>query len=418
MDFIKILGIISAVITLVVTILYSYQVIYLFLVLFKRREKPTSGKQLRYAVLIAARNEEAVLPHLLDSICAQSYPRELIDIYVVADNCTDRTAEVARAHGATVYERFNKEQIGKGFAIDYLVGNIRKDFGWEKYDAFLIFDADNLLDPEYITNMNKLVGQGYQAFCGYRNTKNFGTNWITSSYALWYLHESSHMNRSRTFIGVGSHVNGTGFGFTREVLEQIGGWKFFTLTEDLEFNDYCVTHGIKTGYCHDAILYDEQPLTFRQSWKQRTRWIQGGFQVSLKYGAALFKGLVTRLGWTAHTCMELLTLSLWGYGLSGLAAVLGVVLSALTLSPVGFAISIGLMLLGAYCALAFMGFWTVLLEWKRIRATKGRKILSIFTFPIFMMTFVPIAIIALFRKYSWEPIEHTVAISATELTKK
>lgn len=417
MDFIKILGIISAVMALIVTIAYSYQVVYLFLVLPKRREKPSSGKQLRYAILIAARNEELVLPHLLDSINAQSYPRELLDVYVVADNCTDHTAEMARAHGATVFERFNKEKIGKGYAVDYLLDQIRSNFGWEKYDAFLIFDADNLLDPEYITNMNKLAGQGYEAFCGYRNTKNFGHNWITSGYALWYLHESSHMNRSRTLLGVGCHVNGTGFGFTRQVLERIGGWKFFTLTEDLEFNNYCVHNGIKIGYCHNAILYDEQPLTFWQSWKQRTRWAQGGFQVSLKYAGALFRGLV-KWGWRAHTCVELLTLSLWGFGFSGLTGVVGVVLSALTQSPVNFAISIATMLLGSYSALAFMGFWTVLLEWKRIRATTAQKVVSIFTFPIFMMTFVPISIIALFRKYRWEPIEHTVAISATELSGK
>lgn len=416
MEYLSVLKTASFVMMIFMTLLFLYQGFYLYIPLFKRLRNPSPSKSLRYAVLIAARNEEMVLPHLLDSIRAQDYPTDLIDMYVVADNCTDHTAQVAEAHGATVFKRFNKQLIGKGYALNYLLKQIRNHVGWDKYDAFLIFDADNLLEPDYFSNINTLPSAGYQAFCGFRNTKNFGTNWLTSGYGLWYLHESSHMNRSRAILGTGCHVNGTGFGFSRQLLEKMGGWNFFTLTEDIEFNNYCATNGIKIGYCYDAVLYDEQPLTFAQSWKQRTRWAKGGMQVSFKYVSSVLRGL-GRKGWQGYTCFELFTLSFWGFGLGALTAVLTFITTALSVPPITFLILMGFASMCGYLAMAFMGLLTVAFEWNRIRATKSEKIISIFTFPFFLMTFVPISIYAIFSKHQWDPIAHTVAISTADLLK-
>ena len=399
------------------SICFCYQIFYLLIPLTGKRKLPEKTALRRYAILIAARNEEAVLPHLLESIRAQDYPAELISAFVVADNCTDRTAEAAEKHGATVFTRSNRKLVGKGYAIAYLLDEIQKNIGLSQFDAFLIFDADNLLSVDYIQKINALPSVGYQAFCGYRNTKNFGMNWLTSGYGLWYLHESSHMNRSRMRIGCGCAVNGTGFGFTRQLLEQLGGWPFFTLTEDIEFNSWCATNGIKIGYCHDAVAFDEQPFSFRQSWRQRTRWVQGGLQVSMKYTGRLFGGML-RGGWKGYTCYELTTLSMWGFGLATLTGCLSLVLSVLTL-PLPSAI---LTLLAAFCSaylsLFAMGAWTLILEWRRIYATTAQKLCSVLTFPLFMMTFAPIALTALFRKFEWAPIDHTVAISSEELLTK
>lgn len=253
------------------TICYLYQIVYLIVPFFEKRRKHKPVRLHRFAILIAARNEEAVLPHLLESIRNQGYPAELLDTYVVADNCTDRTAEVARAHGAQVFQRFNKQQVGKGYALNFLLQQIDGNVGLDQYDAFLVFDADNLLEPDYVSQINQTCSDGYEAFCGYRNTKNFGGNWLSAGYGIWYLHDSTHLNRSRMMLGTTCAVTGTGFGFTRALLERCGGWHFFTLTEDIEFNTWCATHGVRIGYCHDAILYDEQPESFRQSWRQRTR---------------------------------------------------------------------------------------------------------------------------------------------------
>lgn len=418
MDWLAFMRTLSLVLFILTAVCYFYQILYLFLPLVLKRKPLKSGKLHRYAILIAARNEEKVLPLLLDSIRKQDYPQELLSVYVVADNCTDNTARVAQEYGAWVFSRFDSEKIGKGYALDYLLSQIDATDGLDSYDCFLIFDADNLLQSDYVSQINKVRCAGYEAFCGYRNTKNFGSNWISSGYGLWYIHESTHLNRSRMSIGTGCAVSGTGFGFTRQVLKQTGGWKFFTLTEDLEFGAWCASHGIRIGYCHDAVLYDEQPLTFCQSWRQRTRWAQGGIQVSFRYIRQLLKGIFTGGSWITYTCFEITTLSLWGFILGCLCAVVSTVSVGL---HSGLSEVLCLLLWGiptSYISTMIMGALTLAMEWKRIKATRGEKLRSIFTFPFFMMTWLPITLAAPFQKFRWEPIYHTVAVSADSLSKE
>lgn len=413
----KVLRSVSLVLVVLTTICYLYQAVYLFLPFLLKRKPHKAAKPNRYAILIAARNEEAVLPHLLDSIRAQDYPAELITTFVVADNCTDGTAQAAEAHGAKVFPRFNELQVGKGYAIHDLLAHIDATEGLDQFDAFLIFDADNLLQSDYISQINRICSDGYEAFCGYRNSKNFGDNWLSSGYGIWYLHESAHMNQSRMLLGTTCVVNGTGFGFTRQLLERMGGWNFFTLTEDVEFTTYCATHGICIGYCHDAVLFDEQPTQFRHSWKQRTRWAQGGLQVSLLYAGDQVRGLF-RGGKTSYASFENSTLSLWGYAMAGLSSLSTLLVTFLAERWLGLFMALVLALASAYCSMLFMGGLILLTEWHRIHATTAQKIRSMFSFPLFMMSFVPIALTAVFRKSRWDPIPHTVAISAEEVARK
>ena len=416
MRYLPILEIISAILVFVTSVCYFYQFIYLLLPLF-RKDKPRQARHFkRYAILIAARNEENVLPHLLDSIRAQDYPAEYITTYVIADNCTDRTAAVAAQRGARVFQRFNTAQVGKGYALNYLLDQIRLSGELENYDAFLVFDADNLLQPDYIRQINTICDAGYEAFCGYRNTKNYGSNWLSSGYALWYLHESTHLNRSRMALGNCCAVSGSGFGFTRQLLERIGGWNFFTLTEDIEFGTWCATRGVRIGYCHDAILYDEQPTSFRVSVRQRTRWIQGGIQVSLRYAKDFLQGLF-RGGRTAWASFETATLSLWGYGMSAFSCGVTLLVTFLAERWLGLALALVMALVSAYLSLFAIGALTMLTEHRRIRATRAQKLRSLFTFPIFVLSYLPIAATAVFRKYEWTPIAHTVAIPVSQLHK-
>ena len=416
MNLYTVLRSISAVLMVLTSVCYLYQIVYLILPLIKKQRPHRSEKRHRYAILIAARNEEAVLPHLLDSIRAQDYPAELITTYVVADNCIDRTVEVARAGGARVYARYNRKEVGKGYALNFLLEQIEKNDGLDSYDAFLIFDADNLLLPDYVTQINKICSDGYEAFCGYRNSKNFGTNWISQGYGLWYLHDSCHLNQSRMLLGTTCAVNGTGFGFTRRLLERMGGWKFFTLTEDIEFNTWCATRGVRIGYCRDAVVFDEQPEKFSQSWRQRTRWTQGGLQVSVRYAKDLLRGLF-KGGWTSYASFETATLSLWGYGMGVICGGMTMLVTFLAEQWLGLGRAILLALAGTYSSLFAIGALTLITEWKRIRAAPGQKIRSLCALPLFMMTFVPIALTAVFRKFQWQPIAHTVAISTGELQK-
>ena len=416
MNLLSILRSLSYALAAITTVCYFYQIVYLVLPLLKKQRPLESKERRRYAILIAARNEEAVLPHLLASIRQQDYPAELISTFVVADNCTDRTAEVAEAGGAKVFRRSSTTRIGKGYALNFLLSRIDLTEGLDSFDAFLIFDADNLLMPDYISQINKVCSNGFEAFCGYRNSKNFGSNWISQGYALWYLHDSCHLNQSRMLLGTTCAVNGTGFGFTRQLLQRMGGWNFFTLTEDIEFSTWCATRGIRISYCRDAMVFDEQPENFIQSWRQRTRWTQGGLQVSIRYALDLLKGLFKGPR-TAYASFETATLSLWGYGMGVICCGIALLVTFLAERWLGLGKAILLGLAGTYSSMFVIGALTLLTEWHRIRAATNKKVQAMFTFPLFMMTFIPIALTAVFRKFQWQPISHTVAISAEELQK-
>ena len=180
---------INAVISALFFICYTYQFLYIPLVLLKkRRPAALPASPHRYAVLIAARNEENVIAGLLDSLAAQTYDMSLVTVFVAADNCTDSTAAIARAHGAVVYERFNHVNVGKGYALDFLLQHIGADYP-EGFDGYFVFDADNLLSPDYIQRMNETFSAGHEIVTSYRNSKNFGDNWISAGYALWFLRE-------------------------------------------------------------------------------------------------------------------------------------------------------------------------------------------------------------------------------------
>ncbi len=418
MHYIEILETISWILALLTGICYFYQTVYLAVPFLGKQKAHQSAVYHRYAILIAARNEEAVLPHLLASIAAQDYPADLITTYVVADNCTDRTAELAESCGAKVFVRQNRKEIGKGYALHHLLEQIKASGEYETFDAFLVFDADNLLEPNYITEINKTYSDGYEAFCGYRNTKNFGSSWVSAGYALWYLHDAVHLNQSRMLLGTTCAVSGTGFGFTRELLERCGGWNFFTLTEDIEFNTWCATRGVRIGYCRDAILYDEQPITFRTSWRQRTRWTQGGLQVSFRYAKDLFKGIfIQRKLRIKYASFEAATLGVYGYSIASISFAFALATIVLRHGLAGAGRFLLLTLVTAYVSMFALGLLTTITEWKRIHATTGKKIAALFTFPFFMMSFAPITATALFRKFEWKPIAHTVAIPVSQLVK-
>ena len=414
MNWLTILQIITILLIAVTTICYLYQFVYLFLPFFSKKKSYKAKELHRYAILVPARNEEKVLPHLLESIRNQNYPSNLLQVYVVADNCTDNTADIAREFGAKVFCRHNTEEIGKGHALKFLLNKIDETDGLDSFDAFMIFDADNLLKADYFQQINGVYDSGYEAFCGYRNTKNFGSSWISAGYGVWYLHDSVHLNRSRMAIGSCCMVNGTGFGFSRDVLRKCNQWDFFTLTEDIEFSIWCAANGIKIGYCHDAILYDEQPIKFIPSWRQRTRWIQGGIQILFKRPKELFGGML-KGGWQSYSCFEFTTLSYWGYIVGFICSILTAI-TVYTLFGLKYLLVMYAVMLGiTYVCMLLIGAWTVLTERHRIRAKTRHVVLGVFSFPLYLITFGIIAICAPFSKFQWAPTEHTVAISETDV---
>jgi cellulose synthase/poly-beta-1,6-N-acetylglucosamine synthase-like glycosyltransferase len=142
--------------------------------------------------------------------------------------------------------------------------------------------------------MNKVFSDGYDIITSYRNSKNYDSNWISAGYSLWFLRESKYLNYSRMLLDTSCAISGTGFCVSRSVIEKDGGWKYYLLTEDIEFTIDHVLKGYKIGFAPNAVLYDEQPTTFSQSWLQRLRWSKGFLQVWMKYGGRLIKGIFTK----------------------------------------------------------------------------------------------------------------------------
>ena len=225
-------------IAVLLTLLYLYQLGYLLIgiVQKKRSSRQTSAALHRYAAIISARNEENVISGLIKSLKEQNYPEELLDVYVIADNCTDNTAQVAADAGAIVYRRFNHVQVGKGYALDYLFHQLTEE-GKNDYDGYFVFDADNYVDPNFVKEMNTVFDTGkYAALTSYRNSKNFGTNWISAGYGLWFLREARFLNAPRMAVGASCAISGTGFLVSGDLIRENGGWPFHLLREDIEFS--------------------------------------------------------------------------------------------------------------------------------------------------------------------------------------
>ncbi len=265
----------------IVTIFWLYQLIVSICSLVKLKDKPIlEDKQNRFMAIIPAHNEASVIGNLVESLKKQNYSKELYDIYVIADNCTDNTAQIAKKAGAIVYERFDKENKTKGHALNWFLNKkIEED---APYDAFCVFDADNIVDENFIKNMNKKLCQGEDVVQGYRDIKNPTDSWISAGYAIFYWTMNRFYHLARYNLGLSPLINGTGFMVKFDVVKP-NGWDTKTLTEDIEFSLKRIIAGKKLGWATDAIVYDEQPVGFKQSWSQRSRWTVGHIQCIQNY---------------------------------------------------------------------------------------------------------------------------------------
>ncbi|MEA4912016.1 MAG: glycosyltransferase family 2 protein [Oscillospiraceae bacterium] len=406
----------NMIIVIAMTVFYFYHVVYTVVGLFaqRRRRLPEAAQAHRFAALICARNESAVIAELVRSLKAQKYPQDKLDVYVLADNCTDDTGRAAKRAGALVYERRDAERVGKGYALDYLLKKIETERGRAFYDGYFVFDADNLVDEHFVAEMNKTFDSGYEVVTSYRNSKNFARNWITYSYAVWFLHEARFINYPRMLLGNGCAVSGTGFLVSSRVIRENGGWPFDLLTEDIQFSVDCAVRGRKIGYCDSAVVYDEQPETFGQSWDQRMRWAKGFYQVDARYLRSLAAGALTAKG-RRMTCYDIMMTIAPGLLFSTLFSILNIAVLATIIDAPAYLVHIVLtrtgrfllfMLGSAYLGLVFLALLTVVSEWKRIRTSAPRKLQYIAIFPLFMATYVPIALLALLKKVEWKPIRH------------
>ena len=393
---------------------WCYQIAISLCALVKLKDKKLiTNKKHKFMAIIPAHNEEAVVSNLIESLKHQTYDKELYDIYVIADNCTDNTAKVAREAGAIVLERYDPDHKTKGFALQWFLKQKIEENA--DYDAFFVFDADNIVDKNFIVNMNKKLCQGEEVVQGYRDIKNPTDNWITAGYALfyWTMHRLYHLARYN--VGLSPLLNGTGFMVKFDVVKP-NGWETETLTEDIEFSQKSIIQGRKLGWATDAIVYDEQPTSFKQSWSQRSRWTVGHMQCVKRYTGELFNAVKKHktvmnfdgfLYMIGTTPMLILTMALMIINF--------VLYSAQEMTNFELIINV----LNYLVPTLFLPIVTAILAMILDKKPIKPMIKGLICYPIFMGSWVVINIKCLFkRETKWEKINHVRDIKIAEVKEE
>jgi len=395
----------------VITIFWLYQILVSLCSLIKFKDKPLIiNKNHRFMAIIPAHNEEAVIGNLIESLKNQDYDKNLYDIYVIADNCTDNTARIAEKAGAIVYKRFDEKNKTKGAALNWFLKQKIEENA--PYDALFVFDADNIVDKNFIKNMNKKLCQGEDVVQGYRDIKNPTDSWISAGYALfyWTMHRFYHLARYN--IGMSPLLNGTGFMVKFDVIKP-NGWETQTLTEDIEFSLQRIIKGKRLGWATDAIVYDEQPVGFAQSWSQRSRWTVGHIQCIQCYTKSLakaikdhktimnFDGLLYILGSIPMFIISLL-----------LVATNFFMYAWDMLTPAEFILNIAMYLLPTFLLPVFTSMFIMFLDKRPIKP----MVKGLLFYPLFIGSWLVINFKCIFKRNTkWEKIEHVRSIKIAEV---
>lgn len=233
----------------------------------------------KFLFLIPAHNEELLLPTTLDSLNRLAYPAELFDIHVVADNCTDQTAAVARDRGARVHERFNETLRGKGYALQWLLERL-----WAQstpHDAAVILDADTIVSANFLKVMDSRVRQGERIIQAYYAVRDPDRSWgISLRYAaLAVLHFLRP--QGRMIMGGSTGLKGNGMVFHHDILRQ-QEWTS-SLTEDIEFHMAQVLEGERVYFAPDAVVWAEMPESLADADTQNERWERGRLQMARRF---------------------------------------------------------------------------------------------------------------------------------------
>ncbi len=387
---------------------YGIMAIFAF---FKTKKYKESNIKNTFAILIAARNEENVIGYLIDSLKVQNYDKDKYEIYVIVNNCTDDTLKVSKEHGAKVIEC--KKSKCKGDALSYAFNYLKN----RKIDAYLIFDADNVVHPDFLKYMNISLNSGYKVAQGTREIKNINGNWLSASCAIYYYLQNFFFSRARKNLGLSASINGTGFMIKKEVIDTIG-FDTKSLTEDIEFTGICALKGIKIDYAEKAITYDEHPTSFNVSWKQRMRWTKGSLQCLRMYTFELIKNFFKTFSLTNIDIIFLYICPMVQVG--SFAALFAKLIYDICSNTLVDFIDMYFVNNALSLVVSYLSFVVVAAFVVKYNKHKIRDFLSgVLLFSLFIFTWLPINIVCLFkRKLAWAPIVHKNNISINEIIEK
>ena len=273
---------------------WAYWLFISFFGISKPKKQKQHDPQKKFLIMVPAHNEEAVISQLTENLMNLDYPKELYEVCVIADGCNDRTAEIARDLGAVVVEHEYQpgEPKGKPYGIRYAL-DVYGDRLTKEFDGIAFFDADNLVQLNYLKVMNNHLLNGDKLIQCYLDSKNPDDNWVTLSYAASYYYMNRSWQLAKSKIGLGNAIGGTGFCVDTELFDEVG-WTARSLTEDLEFTMQALLVGVPAKWAHNTRVFDEKPESFVASLVQRLRWARGHWDVCTKYAPKLLWKSISR----------------------------------------------------------------------------------------------------------------------------
>lgn len=379
----------------ILTLLYKY------LIMKKNTNYPQKEKNgHNYAILIPARNESLVIEKLLISIENQTKKIKPEDVYVIVETKKDKTVSIVEKHKMTIVYRKNLNKKRKGFALDDAIKEILKSN--KKYDAYFIFDADNILDKNYIKEMTKSFDEGYDIGIGYRNTKN-SKNLVSAASALTFSMINTIGNKRKSKYTNNLIISGTGYYIKGTIIESWKGFPFNSLTEDYELSLYSILNNLTTTYNDSAIYYDEQPEIFDVTITQRSRWVKGYFDARRNYIHKIRKSISKKDKNYASKITALIGVNPL---ITLIIGILLLLIDSIT-SFKNFIISILIIFILIYITLMIFTYIIIKKEENKLDI-KVSKILLIFYNPFYLLSYIYCLYIAITKKdLGWQEIKHT-----------
>ena len=358
-----------------------------------------------FAILIPARYESKVIENLFKSISNQSININMKDVYVIVEDKKDKTVDIAKQYGISVFIREKLDLKTKGYALMEIVEHLIKNDKY--YDLYFIMDADNILDKDFIKNMLKSYEDGYDIVTGYRKSINVNENRVSISSALTFALINTLLNESRLKKNRPITVSGTGYFITKKLIKKWGSFPYHLLTEDYELSVDNVFNKYSTYYNKKAIFYDEQPTSIKQSMIQRTRWCKGYLQTRKKYHKKLATNLKDKsvigefIGIKPYILMVLAALLFY---IAQIVLLIYKVIEKKSVLPNIFHIIA--VTFSIYLILMIFTIIMIVRDKNNLELTNKSIIKAIFYNPVFLATYFICIIKALGRDNTWKEIRH------------
>lgn len=389
-----------------------------FLSMKRIKKAPHSDKLTKFAILVPARNESTVVGNIMHALSVQTYPKDYYDVWFIVESEQDPTYQMALDHGYNVFvrDKLTPQRKTKGFAMQECIRHFKANN--LVYDAYMIFDADNVMDIDYIGKMNDLRQTGVEVGVGYRNFTNINDNWLTSGSAILFTYMNSFTSKNRTLLFKKCLIAGTGYFVNADIIDEAGGWIFTGMTEDTEFTTYCEYHNINMCYYPLINFYDEQSPSWRTNHSQHIRWVWGFLTNRKKFikggkqhhatskarnNASIFEYRVSLVPFAVACVVDMLIL---------IGATILYVFSLRQKPDSSMAFLINIIMYAVFLYLLFViaAIATIVHNFNRLKMKWWMILLSVVTYPFYFFDVIIAFLHGLFvpkTRKTWTPIKHS-----------